>query len=161
MALCPKCEKQLPANGNCLYCGKLDTINAYKKPGRGLGPYVGYVVKFGLAAGLVGFAFWLLFTKDGEAFREKAQKTLGIGQGGADDSSDWVKALKKYPKVKEMIENKLNYQVEEEVIDGDSRRIAIQRKGGTEFIQYVFRVNRETQEVAGENFEAQGLLTEP
>jgi len=158
MALCPKCEKQLPANGNCLYCGKLDAIDSYKKPGRGLGPYVGYVVKFGLAAGLVGFAGWLLFTKDGQTFREKVQATLGIGQGGKDDSSEWVKALKKYPRVKELVENRLNYQIEEEVIDGDWRRVAIQRKGGTEFIQYVFRVSRESGEVIGENFEAQGLL---
>ncbi len=158
MASCPKCDRALPANGNCLYCGKLGEINTQSRS-RGI-PWLGPAIKLGLAFGLVGLAYWMIFTTKGRAFTESIKSMVGTSSKEDDGASPWVKPLKKYKDVNEILGNKLTTQVTEEELAGDKswKMVTIVRRNGSELMQWAFKVNKDTGEVIGQNAEARSLI---
>ncbi|MBI2933228.1 MAG: hypothetical protein HYY16_16405 [Planctomycetes bacterium] len=162
MAMCLKCSRPLPSNGDCLYCGKLETEGAYRKPRRPLlGPWIRSAVKLALAAGLCSLAYWMIFTQEGRGFTQKLKEMLGTAQ--EEESSPWVKRLKKYPKIQELLAITLNRHVEEEAFPDDPAAclVTITLRDGAELKQWAFIVNNETGEIVPQSQEAALLLSDP
>ncbi len=160
MATCGKCERILPANGNCLYCGNLEWERSGKGTSGTMKAWINYGVKFGIAVAVCSFAYWLIFKPGGIAFRESIHAKFS---SKPDDSEDpkHIQMLKKYPQVREMLTNKLNWQVEDVPLATGSawRQVSVIRRGTTDITQcYIFRVNPDSGEIQGGNTDSQQAL---
>ncbi len=116
MAQCPQCMRNLPPNGKCLFCGgdehKGNTGERRRSSSSGIGLWIGYLVKLGLAVGLLAAAYWLIFTGNGQLFVEKVQKTIGLAKATR-TMTPALEIMNKHPKLAERIAD-LSYKSQEE-----------------------------------------------
>ncbi len=116
MATCHQCNRNLPPNGKCLFCGgdehKGNTGESKRKSSSALSLWIGYLIKFGLAVGLLATAYWLIFTGNGQLFVEKVQKTLGMTKATR-TMTPALEIMNKNPKLAERIAD-LSYKTQPE-----------------------------------------------
>ena len=119
MAQCPQCNRNLPPNGKCLFCGgdehKGQTSSRTRASLSGAALWLRYIIRIGLAVGLLVLAYWLIFTGDGQLFVEKVQKTLGMTKATR-TMTPALEILNKNPKLAERIAD-LSYKSEEESLN--------------------------------------------
>lgn len=113
MAGCPKCRRELPANGRCFYCGSLDLGETKSRRPSTLAAWLSRLFKIAILVALVGGAVWL-FTNDAAVAWIK--RTLRLGESSDDPAA--VRILKeKVPGVRELGKDRpgsVQFEVEEQ-----------------------------------------------
>lgn len=86
---CGKCNRELPANGQCFYCGSLDVSETkFRRPST-LGAWLSRIAKIVVVGAVLGGAVALI-TRD--ASRAWFKRTLRLG--GSSDESEAVRVLR-------------------------------------------------------------------
>lgn len=159
MGQCASCNRQLSANGKCLYCGDEAFHNAGSGKLRRGGNFILFLkglAKLALAAGLLYLAYWLIFTEKGHRAIQSIRSSVGLtGEGRANTPA--LKALAKHPKAAELIEDRAVKFLEEKG-GPDIVLLTLMRQNGPVIVQWAFRVNTRNGQVTAVNAEAKDLL---
>ena len=160
MASCPNCQRNLPPNGKCLFCGGDDVrggTSERKRSSSGIGLWVSWIIKLGLAVGLLAAAYWMIFTGSGQLWVESMQQKLGMAKKVREETPALkiMKALDfagkpKYPKLVEKIAD-MSYTIEEEALTAPMKQVTFTRRDGADMFTATFQVNLQSGTVRAQD----------
>jgi hypothetical protein len=157
MATCHICNRSLPPNGKCQYCGD-NVVRGGSGAGKGKGQniWVSRLITLVIVGALGGGVYWAFFTPDGLAMVAKVKKSLGIGPKERVETPA-IKILKKFKKVAALMADP-NVTITEEKLNDNGRQVTFSRVDGDRLYGATFNVNIATGQAVPMDGSAKALV---
>ncbi len=159
MAQCPTCNRNLPFDGKCLFCGapELGGHTKERKRTSAVGLWISWILKLAVAGALCYAAYWLIFTPEGGKTVQKIRTAIGMDPAER-ELTPALKVLATKPKIDEWIKD-LRVKIEEETTsNANIKIIAMRRQDGPDLFTATFQVNLQTKAIIPQDATAKQLM---